>query len=145
MPFNLGYASIPPVRGADIGLEHGLSEGKFDFKSVKDFSGQIAAVFALIGLIAFVIGVLVLRRDDLAEPRYWNVYNTLFAVWMLAELGAFGLGFITIINRLMGEWGQSKLGLIFAIAAVVIAVSCAVFLMLVLYTFYFGGGQFTLI
>ncbi len=122
-----------------------MGKPRFDFKSVKDYSGQIAAVFALVGLIAFAIGILILRRDDLTEPRYWNVYNTLFAVWMLAELGAFGLGFITIINRSMGEWGGSKTGLVLAIAAAVIAVCCGVFLMLVLYTFYFAGGQFTLI
>jgi len=122
-----------------------LAERKFDFESVKDLSGHIAAALALIGLVAFVIGVLVLRRDDLAEPRYWNVYNTLFAVWMLAELGAFGLGSVTIVGKLFGEWGQSKAGFVFAITAIIVAICNAVFLMLVLYTFYFGGGQFTLI
>ena len=120
-------------------------ERKFDFNSVKDYSGQIAALLALIGLIAFVIGVLILRGDDIDAPRYWDIYNTLFAVWILSELGAFGLGSITIINRFFGEWGDSKLGMVLAIASVAAAVCCGVFLLLVLYTYYFGGGQFTII
>jgi hypothetical protein len=122
-----------------------LAKRKFDFESFKDFSGHAAAVLALVGMVAFTAGVLILRRDDMAEPRYWNVYNTLFAIWILAELGAFGLGFVTITNRLFGEWGESKLGLVLAIIAVIVSVTCGMFLLIVLYTFYFGGGQFTLI
>ena len=126
-------------------VEPGLTKRKFDFESVKDFSGQIAAILAFIGLVAFVIGIIILRNDDLAEPRYWNVYNTLFAAWLVAELAAFGLGSVTIIGKLFGEWGESKTGFILAVTAIIFAICNAVFLLLVLYSFYFGGGQFTLI
>jgi len=127
------------------GTESGLTKRKFDFESVKDFSGQIAAGLALIGLVAFVIGILIMRNDDISEPRYWDVYNTMFAVWLIAELAAFGVGSVTVIGKLFGGWGESKLGFILAIAAIIVAVCNAVFLLLVLYSFYFGGGQFTLI
>jgi len=62
-----------------------------------------------------------------------------------AELAAFGLCSVTIISKLFGEWGESKTGFILAIAAIIFAICNAVFLLLVLFTFYFGRGQFTLI
>ncbi|MCP4229384.1 MAG: hypothetical protein GY771_04460 [bacterium] len=122
-----------------------MTKRKFDFESVRDFSGHFASILAAVGVIAFAAGAYILKGDDVAAPRYWNVYNTLFAVWLIAELAAFGLGSVTVIGGFFGEWGQSKTGFILAVAAIIVAVCNAVFLMLVLYSYYFGGGQFTLI